>query len=321
MHLLIPYASALSDAAAAVLRDLALPNLSALLARLTPVARDDGDAFSASPPHERALAAAWGWHGSDGRLPFAAQAAQAAGIDVGSAAWGLVTPVHWRLGRDHVSLADPRALTLTAAESQAAFEAVRGLFESEGFRLVWAGPLAWYAAHDSLADLTTASLDRAIGRDVERWLRVGASAGSVRPDHHGEASALLRRLQSEVQLLLYPHPLNADREARGALPINSFWLSGCGRLHSADTAAVEVDASLRDGLLADDWTAWAEAWTALDGGRLGGLLAAARDGLPVALTVCGERSAQRFEARPQSLLQRVGARWKAAPVHAVLEGL
>ena len=29
-------------------------------------------------------------------------------------------------------------------------------------------------------------------------------------------------------MLLYTHPVNDAREARGALPVNSFWLSGCG---------------------------------------------------------------------------------------------
>ena len=44
MHLLIPFASGLSDAASHVLRDLALPNLAQLLGRLSLVRRDDADA-------------------------------------------------------------------------------------------------------------------------------------------------------------------------------------------------------------------------------------------------------------------------------------
>ena len=34
----------------------------------------------------------------------------------------------------------------------------------------------------------------------------------------------VRRLQSEVQMLLHTHPLNAAREDRGDLTVNSFWL-------------------------------------------------------------------------------------------------
>lgn len=313
MHLLIPFASAISPAAAQVLHDLALPNLAGLLARLTPTLRDDDDVFSAAPPHERALAAAWGWHGAAAALPFAARAAAADGIEVGNSAWGLITPVHWHLGRDHVTLLDPLALALTETESRAAFEAVRELFDSVGFHLHWGAPLRWYATHDSLVDLPCASLDRVIGRNVERWLRIAPDA---RPEHR-----LIQRLQSELQMLLYPHPLNEEREARDALTLNSFWLSGCGRFQSADEAGVVLDETLRTALLADDWLGWAEAWRALDAGALARLRAAAEQGQPVTLTLCGERSAQRFESLPRSLGQRLLGRWKAPAPHTVLEGL
>lgn len=313
MHLLIPFASALSEAASHVLRDLALPNLSQLCARLTLAQRDDADALTLSPPHERALAAAHGWEGADGCLPFAAQAAALDGIEVGDFAWGLVTPSHWHVGRDHVTLADPVALDLGEAESRAAFEAVRELFESEGFRFAWGAPSRWYAAHESLVDLPCASLDRVIGRNVELWMR-GSAARSA-------SAKLVRRLQSELQLLLYPHPLNDDREQRGALTLNSFWLSGCGRAQPEEGALPVIDATLRAPLLAEDWAAWAEAWRALDAGPIAGLLTASRAGEAVTLTLCGDRGAHRFEPLPQSLWKKLGSRFSTPETHTVLEAL
>jgi hypothetical protein len=317
MHLLIPFASALSEAATQVLRDLPLPQLERCLARLTPTTRDEAEATTLLPPHERALAAAWGWGSGDEdkdddnnvSFPFAAHAAAADGVDVGELAWGLVTPAHWLVGRDHVVLADPAALQLDATESQALLDAVRELFESEGLTLAWGAPSRWYAAHESLAGLACASLDRAIGRNVGPWL--------PQPPH----ARLIRRLQSEVQLLLYPHPINDARESRGALTVNSFWLSGCGRHQHAATETVQVDDRLRAPLLAEDWSSWAEAWRALDAGPLAALLARAQAGEEVALTLCGERSAQRFESRPQSLAQRLAGRWKHGAAHPLLEGL
>jgi hypothetical protein len=313
MHLLIPFASALSDAALHVLRDLSLPNLSALLARLTLAQRDDAEAYTLSPPHERALAAAAGWQGADGCLPFAAQAALRDGFDVGELAWGLVTPTHWHVGRDHVTLADPAALELSEAESRAAFEAVRELFESEGFRFEWGAPSRWYAAHESLVDLPCASLDRVIGRNVELWMR-GNEARSA-------SAKLVRRLQSELQLLLYPHALNDAREQRGALTLNSFWLSGCGRVQPEEGAPPDVDDALRAPLLAEDWAGWAEAWRALDAGAIAQLLNAARAGETVALTLCGDRGAHRFETAAQSLWQRLGSHFRSPEPHVVLEAL
>ena len=313
MFLVIPFASALSEAALHVLHDLALPNLGSLLTRLTLTQRDDADPHTLSPPHERALAASNRWDGADGCLPFAAQAAARDGIAVGSRAWGLVTPSHWQVGRNHVTLADPAALELGEAESHAAFEAVRGLFESEGFTFVWGAPLRWYAAHETLVDLPCASLDRVIGRDVEAWMR-GSAARS-------DSAKLVRRLQSELQLLLYPHPLNDDREQRGALTLNSFWLSGCGRAQPENGVPPVVDATLRAPLLAEDWAAWAEAWRALDAGPIAALLTASRAGEAVALTLCGDRGAHRFEPLPQSLWKKLGSRFSAPEPYAVLEAL
>ena len=307
MHLLIPFASALSESATQVLRDLELPNLAQLLARLTLAHRDDADVLTLSPPHERAWAAAQGWRGADGCLPFAAQVAAADGIEIGESAWGLVTPSHWHVGRDHVTLADPAALNLTADESRAAFAAVRELFESENLRVEWGAPMRWYAAHDRLTNLPTASLDRVIGRNVELWMR-------------GTQDKLIRRLQSELQLLLYPHALNDEREQRGELTLNSFWLSGCGRAQAAPNA-VQLNDSLREPLLAEDWAAWALAWRALDAGGVAACLAAARAGEPVTLTLCGDRGAHRFESLPQGLWQRVSTRWKTSEPHTVLEAL
>ncbi|HEY4069017.1 MAG TPA: hypothetical protein VGM74_19075 [Burkholderiaceae bacterium] len=307
MHVLIPFASALSESATQVLRDLALPHLAQLLARLSLTQRDDGDVLSLSPPHECAWAAAQGWIGGDGGLPFAAHAAAADGVQTGDRAWGLVTPTHWHVGRDHVTLADPAALNLSETESRAAFDAVRELFTSEGFAIEWGAPMRWYVAHERLADLRCASLDRVIGRNVEVWMR------ELR-------DPLIRRLQSELQLLLYPHALNDAREQRGELTLNSFWLSGCGRAQTAPVD-VRVDDSLRAPLLADDWAAWGEAWRALDAGPVAQALAAARDRLPVTLTLCGDRGAHRFESAPQGLWQRLAGRWSASEPHTVLEAL
>lgn len=309
MQLLIPFASAHSQAAIHVLRELELPNLNRLLHALRPMHRDEQDETSLSPPHERALAGAWGWPLTDGQLPFAAHAAAQDGFDTAAGAWGLLTPAHWLAGRDHVTMTDPDALELEEGESRALFEALRPLFESEGFRVEWGAPLRWYAAHPCLDGLPCASLDRVIGRGIDTWLP------------KTDQGRLLRRLQSETQLTLYTHAINEAREARGALSINSFWLSGCGlRLPVKETSITRVD-ELRAPLLAGDWAAWAHAWSELDAGRIAALWQAIEDEQSVSLTLCGERSAQRFEATPRTLWQRLSARWQGQAAKTVLEAL
>lgn len=317
MHLLIPHASALSPACAQTLSDLALPHLTELLGRLDRQAVHGGDEYLLSTPHERALAAALGLHGEDGALPLAAVAAAGDGIAVGDFAWGLLTPAHWQVGREFVTLANPSALALDEAESRALFERVRGLFESEGFQLRWGAPLRWYAAHDCLDALPCASIDRVIGRNVDLWLQTD----TARFPHAG----LVRRLQNEVQMLLYTDPLTDQREAQGLLPVNSFWLSGCGRFQQGSRPAIIdllVDDRLREPMLAEDWEAWAAAWRALDAGPLADLLQAiALDHETVALTVCGERSAQTLAYAPRTLWRRLQRHWQPVDAAGWLEAL
>ena len=310
MHLLIPFASAVSERGTHTLRRLKLPHLTQLLASLTPTETLGRDEYSLTPPHERALAQALGWVGDDGALPWAARNAAQDGVDIGTHAWGQLTPVHWHVGADHVSLPDPQSLHLSAQESHTLFEAVRPLFESEGWRMAWGAPARWYAAHDSLDGLASASIDRVIGRNIDLWMPTTPQA------------RLIRRLQNEVQMLLYQQPLNDARVGQGALPVNSFWLSGCGRAQGAAAPAGLVqDDSLRSSALRSDWTAWAEAWHALDAGEVQQALKRARQGEPVTLTLCGERFAQSFTLQPQPLWSRLGKRLSPAPVAPVLEAL
>jgi hypothetical protein len=296
MHLVLPFASALSRDAGQAMSGLLLPQLEQLLARLAPAHRDEGDELSLTPPHERALARAWGWSPvGDGLLPLAAHRARGDGLEVAGAAdgWGLLTPAHWHVGTEQVSLGNPAALGLGEANARLLFDVVAPLFADDGWTLQWGAPTRWYARHPSLAEMPSASLDRVVGRNVDLWLGNQPAARQV------------RRLQAEVQMLLHSHPLNEAREAEGLLPVNSFWLSGTGATQAPPVAeAVHVDERLRAPALADDWAAWAEAWAALDAGPVAELLRRADAGETVRLTLCGERHAQTFAPAPRPWWRR-----------------
>ena len=104
MHLVIPFAAPVAAAGRPSLQGVALRELAALMALAEEEGRSEGDEWSFTPPHERALARIFGWQGGDGQLPFAARAAAADGIEPGDLAWGQVTPVHWHLGTDQVKI-------------------------------------------------------------------------------------------------------------------------------------------------------------------------------------------------------------------------
>ena len=313
MHLLIPFAVPLSEPGRQVLHGLGLQKLSALVSMLEPGEADAGDEWSLSTPHERALANAFGWAGGDGRLPWAAWSAAADGVlDAGDSdglAWGQLTPCHWHLGTEQVSLIDPAQLALDEAVSRALFDAASGLFSSLGYVVRWGAPQRWYVAHEGLAELPCASLDRVIGRNIDRWL--GADP----------RQRALRRLQGEVQMLLHDHPINDARQAQGLLPVNSFWLSGCGVAQAVTGPAPQVDDRLRAPALADDWAAWAKAWETLDAGPLARLQQAAQAGDEVRLTLCGERSSRTWHSARRSAWQKFASRWRAPGLTTLLEPL
>jgi hypothetical protein len=118
----------------------------------------------------------------------------------------------------------------------------------------------------------------------------------------------MRRLQNEVQMLLYTHPLNDRREAAGLLPVNSLlaqrlrpparWRRRRGR--------PQVDDRLRQPALAEDWAAWCDAWRALDAGPIDAL---ARAGASPCNSPCAA-NAWRRPSRPRP--RACGSAWPAA---------
>ena len=317
-HLLIPFASAPGAACRAALPGLRLPNLQALLGRLRVADEDRQDAATLSPPHERARARAlglvWGRDAGDGLLPWAAWQARALGLPGAHAdGWGWVTLCHWQVGMSEVVMDDPEALDLDAAESETLLRAMRPFFDEDGLALFpTPRPGRWLARGAALAGLPTAAIDRAAGQPLAPWL----------PMH--DAARPLRRLQNEMQMLLYTHPLHDARTARGVRPINAFWFSGTGAAPSALPAAAaepHVALDLRDNALRDDGAAWAARWQALDTQALAPLLAQARAGRPVVLTLCGERAALRLDSGPRGLGNWLRSRLNPPQVATVLEAL
>ena len=300
MHLMIPYASTLDDAGLHALRQVQLPNLSALLGLL---GADDeilgSDELAPRMPHELVL---------DSR-PVSMQA------NSDTPRWAHLTPMHFFVSTDQVTALDPELLQLTDQESQDFLEALAPLFDAdEGWQRQWQGALDWRIAHAQFQGLersNSASLDRVINRSLTPWM---------------PQAPVLRRLLNEIQMSLHNHPLNLAREARGQLPVNSVWVADIAALANPPLPDLQCDARLRPAWRAGDWRAWAEAWQSLDEGPIRALHEAVLDGAStsaLSLTLSGERFARRFTAQARSPVQRLWHRFKApkAKVHAVLEAL
>jgi hypothetical protein len=305
LHLLIPFAQCRSPESQTAFDALALPQYNRLLGKLQLAHQDMGDENSLSPPHERALAAAYGLDRNgpalaDGCLPWGAWHARRAGLltQTASEAWAVITPAQWAVQTNHITMADPAALQLAEADSRTLLAVMEPYFSEDGIRLVYDAPTRWLASSEVFRGLATASVDRVVGHHVDDWLPKTASA---KP---------LRRLQQEMQMLLYTHELTQARAAQGLPAVNSFWVSGTGAL-AAGAAGVEPVAdivcptALRDAAVKEDWPAWALAWQGIDANECIAALAALQRGETVSVTLCGERNAWRFEPGRANPFQRL----------------
>jgi len=206
------------------------------------------------------------------------------------------------MGREQASLSDPALLRISETESRALMADMATYFAADGLQLHHLHPGLWLAQGEPM-DLPTASLDRVIGRDVDPWLAAGAAA------------RLLRRLQGEMRMLLYTHPINEKRAERQELPINSIWFSGTGRraTPARPAQAVHLTRRLAPAAMAGDAAAYAQAWAELEQEILRPLLARQQAGQAITLTLCGERGYLSLEPAPQSMSARLSRLLRASP--------
>ena len=314
MNVLIPFAVCRDLAAQQVLSGLRLPNLAQLLARLSPTALDMAVADSPTLPHERTLARALGLP-SGPQIPLAAWQASSQGLSASTQAWAFITPCHWNLGQAQITLDPPQVLALTEAESRALLAAMQPYFEEDGITLMYESPARWLARGEVFRTLISASPERVVGRgDIKPWM---------------PAAPVLRRLQNEMQMLLYTHPVNEARAERRAFPVNSFWVSGSGALSApiratASPAMPLMPLQLMHAALQQDWLAWGQAWEQLDATLCADVLRAVKQGGPperATLTLCGEHNAQTWWAEPPSLFKKMTGMFRKPRLSGLMEKL
>ncbi len=298
VHLLIDHATTAEPAAREALSRLQLPHLQALLATLSPLppVRLPEGAFDT--PLERAHAEALGLRVPDGHIPWGAWQAAQAGLPTGEAAWALLTPCHLQVGMNEVAMTDPATLHLPNGQAQTLADSMAPYFAEDGITLASFTDGRWLAHGEPLRGLASPSPERVLDEDLKPWM---------------PASALLRRLQNEMQMLLYTHPVNTEREQARQTPVNALWIHGCGPLPAGigtGHAAPQVVTVLRPPARQQDWRAWASAWEQLDATHGAALAAQQRQGHGVQLTLCGATSSQTFRTADRGVLARLAARWR-----------
>ncbi len=213
MHIVISHAAAPGTRCRAASATLQLPHLQALLHKAGGQKLHTGSAESLTPLAEH-LASDQAY--PDGLVPWAAWLAQGSGSYQEGEHWALISPCHLQIHSDHVAMQDPDLLQLSEDESRTVLAAMQPYFEEDGIALHWHSAHTWLAQGPVFQGLASASLARVCGQPIDPWIPRQSAAQS------------LRRLQNEMQMLLYTHAVNDARSARGQAPINGFWISGTG---------------------------------------------------------------------------------------------
>lgn len=299
MICLLPYAQAPDATWLQALQGLRLPLLTRLLAGARAGHAEVQPPTAWSTAHETALAQLLGWPACDGAYPWASyeRAAQ------GGGAW--VHLCHWQMGQSSAHLADPSALQLSPEHSQALLTRMAPYFMEDGLQLQFCPerPDRWWAHGEVFKDVRSVSLERMMGQNLGgAWLQEVAQA----------LPAALRRLQSEMQMLLYQDPVNEQRAHSGQPPVNALWFSGCGALSptcptpTATAEAVHCERHLQAAALQGDRALWLAQWQTLDATVFPAILAQVDAGTPYRLVLTGRDSWQ-------SLTLARAAGWRGWP--------
>lgn len=137
-------------------------------------------------------------------------------MEVGESYWLRADPVHLRVENNHILLGDNQILNISLKEAISFTDSINEFFSDEGIIFLPLYPDRWYVKCDETPELRTFLLSQATGKNINDLLP------------RGKEGVIWNSRINEIQMFLYEHPLNRNREAQGELPINSIWIWGGG---------------------------------------------------------------------------------------------
>ena len=279
-HGVIAYAAPDSEALRTAMNNamdaLYLPNLQKLLSRMACVSK-----LSTAP------------EGVSAFLMPHESAPQLLGAKPSFGKEAIMTPCHWQVGMNEVTLLKPQELALNEDESRQLLSAIQPYFEEDGLQVVYESPLVWRVTGDLLDGLPLASIERVVGQNIKPWM----------PEH--QRAKTLQRLQSEMQMLLYQHPVNDERSLKGRWSVNSFWLHRSLDQLYPDASEFIVALDLRENMQASNPKLWQQAWQHLDATLCQSLSQALDQNHDISLTLCSETSWRHYRPQPVSWLNKL----------------
>lgn len=151
-------------------------------------------------------------------------------------------PVHIQPDLNSAVLLAHEELNLSLDDAHELGATINEHFVEENWTLEVLAPHHWIIKLEQAPLLTTTPLVALVGQPIGNNLA------------QGKDGAYWQRIENEIQMLLFAHPLNQQREAQGIFPVNSLWLWGEGRLPQTTTAgwnAISGQGELMEAL--KDW--------------------------------------------------------------------
>lgn len=148
--------------------------------------------------------------------------------------WLRAQPIHFAAGLDRLTTVPLHGHTrMSVAERQALTPTFVDHLLGSGFELHDGAEGEWLLRSEAPLQVQTVNPEFAAANPAEQILPSGPEAGG------------LRRLMTEMQMLLHEHPVNAQRQLRGLPALNAIWLHGEGMLSdvSAERTAQALPAA------------------------------------------------------------------------------
>jgi hypothetical protein len=141
--------------------------------------------------------------------------------------WLHLQPMHFMAGLDRLTAVVLHGSSGVARAELAELEPTIGAhLRGTGMQLVTTSQGGWLVHSERTLDIQTATPETAAASPLEQAMP------------QGRAAPELRRLMTELQMLLHEHPVNVTRLRRGLPEINAVWFYGAGEIRNLQRYAL-----------------------------------------------------------------------------------
>ncbi|HKU15802.1 MAG TPA: hypothetical protein VJQ52_15505 [Steroidobacteraceae bacterium] len=141
--------------------------------------------------------------------------------------WLQLQPMHFSAGLDRLTAVMLHGANGVVRAELAELEpTIAAHLRTVGMELVTTSQEDWLVHSERALDLRTATPESAVASPLEQAMPQGRDAGE------------LRRLMTELQMLLHDHPVNVARLRRGVPEVNAVWFHGAGEIRELQRYAL-----------------------------------------------------------------------------------